>query len=390
MNELIKISQLSNLIKDPELEKLNLTLHTPNIFNILSITKTEIRHSNFLAWLMTPSQSHNLNTIFIKWFLKEVFSSAKVDGLTEFQLDSMNLNNIKVLREWQNIDLLIIHEEFVLVIENKVDSSEHSNQLNKYFQVIDKAYPKLNKIYVFLTIDGINPEDENDSNIYISIDYGKIKSIIEIILSVYQNSLSQRIQYYIEDYLLILNRYIMKENNDSVKIAIDLYKNHKDAIDFIIENIPDKFAKIKAIIEETICENGYILGPCSKYYARFFTKELNDVMPKTGTGWVGKECFLFEITYSEKSLTLKFVISPGNENNRAILSNIIKSIDGSKKDASGKKWLTFYSDLEKVSFNNENDIDVFKDAVNDLLIRNKYRILQAQSGIIENISHFES
>jgi len=122
MSDDIKI-ELSNLVKDPKLEELSLSLHTPNFFNILNVTKTEIRHSNFLAWLMSPNESHNLNTIFLKWFLKDIFSSEKIDWANEFSVDSFNLHNIKVYREWQNIDILILHEEFVIAIENKVDST---------------------------------------------------------------------------------------------------------------------------------------------------------------------------------------------------------------------------------------------------------------------------
>ena len=28
---------------------------------------------------MSPNESHNLNTIFVKWFLKDIFSSEKID-----------------------------------------------------------------------------------------------------------------------------------------------------------------------------------------------------------------------------------------------------------------------------------------------------------------------
>ncbi len=383
-------TELSNLIKDPKLEELSLSLHSPNFFSILNVTKTEIRHSNFLAWLMTPNESHNLSTIFIKWFLKEIFSSEKVEWANEFSLDTINLHNIRVFREWQNIDILIQHEEFVIVIENKVDSSEHSRQLIKYSKIVNDAFPELNKAFVFLTINGINPNDEEDSNKYISIDYGLIKSIIEIILSVYKNSLSQRIQYYIEDYLLVLNRYIMKEH-ESVKLAQELYKNHKEAIDFIIENIPDKIAVVREIIEETILEEGYVLETCNKYYARFLTKDLSSIIPKTGIyGWKGNESFLFEVTYWEKGLSLKFVISPGNEHNREILADIMQSLPNSK-NATGKKWWTFYSDARKVNFLSEKyeDKEEIKSLIQKLLLDNKNLINEVEKKIFDKKEKFE-
>jgi hypothetical protein len=389
MNDNIKI-ELSNLVKDPKLEELSLSIHTPNFFSILNVTKTEIRHSNFLAWLMTPNESHNLNIIFLKWFLKDIFSSEKIEWANEFSIDSLNLHNIKVFREWQNIDILIVHEDFVIAIENKVDSSEHSRQLKRYSDIINESYPDLKKAFVFLTIDGLNPKDEEDANQYISIDYGLIKSLIEIVLSVYKNSLSQRIQYYIEDYLLILNRDIMKEH-ESVELAQQLYKHHRETIDFIIENIPDKIAEVREVIEETIIEEGYILETCNKYYARFLTKKLSPIMPKTGIlGWKGNESFLFEMAYWEKGLSLKFVISPGNEKNRQVLADIMKSLPKNKKPA-GKKWWTLYSDARKVNFTNEKceDSGEIKSLIQKLLRENKDIINEFESKVIEASETFE-
>ena len=382
--------ELSNLVKDPKLEELSLTLHTTNFFSILDVTKTEIRHSNFLAWLMSPNESHNLNTIFLKWFLKDIFSSYKIEWANEFSIDSFNLHNVKVYREWQNIDIVIVHEEFVVAIENKVDSNEHSRQLKRYSDIINESFPDLKKAFVFLTIDGLNAKDETDENQYISIDYGLIKSLIEIVLSVYKNSLSQRIQYYIEDYLLILNRYIMKEH-ESVELAQQLYMNHREAIDFIIENITDKIAEVREIIEETIIEEGYVLETCNKYYARFLTKKLSPIIPRTGIlGWKGNESFLFEMAYWEKGLSLKFVISPGNEKNRQVLSDIMKTLPKNKK-AAGKKWWTFYSDARKVNFMNEKfeDKGVIKTLIQKLLRENVAIINEFENKVIGSKDKFE-
>ena len=182
----------------------------------------------------------------------------------------------------------------------------------------------------------------------------------------------------------------MKEH-ESVELAQQLYNNHREAIDFIIENIPDKIAEVREIIEETIVEEGYVLETCNKYYARFLTKNLSPIIPKTGTwGWKNNESFLFEIAYWEKGLSLKFVISPGNEKNREILADIIKSLPNSKK-ASGKKWWTFYSDARKVNFTNDKyeDKDEIKALIQKLIRENKTVIEQVQNSIIAVKNKFE-
>ena len=42
----------------------------------------------------------------------------------------------------------------MIAIENKVGSHEHSNQLNRYRNILEKEYPDYNRMLVFLTPDG--------------------------------------------------------------------------------------------------------------------------------------------------------------------------------------------------------------------------------------------
>jgi hypothetical protein len=381
---------LSNLVRDSKLEKLALSLKTPNFFNILKISQNEIRHSNFLAWLLTPNESHNLGSLFLKWFLKEVFSSDLIKWANEFTIDSINLINVQVLREWKHIDIVLVHEDFVIAIENKVKSNEHSNQLKRYLDKINDNFPDKDKGFVYLTLEGLTPQSEEDQNEYVPIGYDVIKSRIEIVLDVYKESLSDKVKNYIEDYLLILNREIMKED-ESIELARELYKNHKEAIDFIIENRPDRIAEIREIIESRIEEHGYVLQTCNKYYARFLTERLVDIIPRTGvSGWRGNESFLFEMSYWEKSISLKFVISPGNEHNKQILAKVVKSLPNSK-NASGKLWLTYYSDPFRVNLLNEkfeDDAEVEK-LIDKILNRNKDVIEQFESEILKVKHEFE-
>ena len=55
----------SNLLNDVDFDKLDLGLKNPNIFSILRITRNEIRHSNFLSWLLNPKGSHGLDDLFL-------------------------------------------------------------------------------------------------------------------------------------------------------------------------------------------------------------------------------------------------------------------------------------------------------------------------------------
>ena len=81
----------SNLLNDVDFDKLDLGLKNPNIFSILRISKNEIRHSNFLCWLLDPNQSHGLGDIFLKRFLREVFSSDRFEQVSQVDVEGLNL-----------------------------------------------------------------------------------------------------------------------------------------------------------------------------------------------------------------------------------------------------------------------------------------------------------
>jgi hypothetical protein len=46
------------VVENDDLLELEATIGRFNIFDALRIDRAEIRHSNFLAWLLTPSESH--------------------------------------------------------------------------------------------------------------------------------------------------------------------------------------------------------------------------------------------------------------------------------------------------------------------------------------------
>ena len=91
-------SHYDKLLKDEDFDKLDLGLKNPNIFQILRITKNEIRHSNFLSWLLDPNQSHKLGDIFLKRFLREVFSSDKFDMIDQVDVEGMELEVLYGMR----------------------------------------------------------------------------------------------------------------------------------------------------------------------------------------------------------------------------------------------------------------------------------------------------
>ena len=154
---------LQALILDPDLERLEDLLADFNIFDVLGIARAELRHSAFLAWLLDPRGSHGLRDYFLRTFLLQVAkeaSSLGVGDITPFEVDSWKLNDIEIFTERHRIDILILgtDDSFVCLIENKIGSGEHGDQLSRYLQTAQEEYESPYIIPIFLTPDGRNPD----------------------------------------------------------------------------------------------------------------------------------------------------------------------------------------------------------------------------------------
>ena len=88
-------------------------------------------------------------------------------------------------------------------------------------------------------------------------------------------------------------------------------------------------------------------------------------------------------------IALKFVISPGEESNRKIFSEIVKGLPNSK-NARGSHWLTYYSDKIELDFLSDkfNDEAELERIFVDLLERNKSQIEQFEIEVLKQQNNF--
>ena len=152
----VEINKLyENFLNDGDVKKLidKRADDKPNIFQILRVTNAEIRHSNFLSWLLDPSSNHNLGDIVLKGFIKEIINHSDMFD-DEFTIENIDFVDVEVRREWENIDLLVKIDSYVFCIENKIFSDEHSDQLTRYKNKVEESFPDLKKIYIYL-----NPQE---------------------------------------------------------------------------------------------------------------------------------------------------------------------------------------------------------------------------------------
>lgn len=332
------------LLGDLDFDKLDLELKTPNIFEILGVSRTEIRHSNFLSWLLDPNGTHGLGKIFLIKFLRDLAISDIAKGLDEFKIEELNFNNVELRREWMKIDLLIIFDTVVICIENKIDSKDHSEQLSKYRKIVDGTFDSniFNKVFVYLSPSGEEPNESSEKEFYVPYSYETIIDQIDSVLKIHGNSMNTIVNQYIFDYVTTIKREIMK--NDALnELAIRVYKNHRELFDFIFKHKSDILPELLLIFEDKIKESNWIpLTKRSKGRARFLTSKLKDIIPRKGN--IVEECFLFEIDFHLfPNVVFKTLIPDGTPSEIGeYLKGLLYGIEGSKSPK-GKKWLVHFS-----------------------------------------------
>ncbi len=352
MTEALIKGLYSTLLNDPDFDSLDLGLKNPNIFSILRVSQNEIRHSNFLGWLLNPMESHALGDIFLKRFLREVFSSEQFSDVSQIDVEGLNLSSVEILREWNNIDLLIITNEVVVCIENKVLSKDHSNQLERYRKVVEDVYRGKKHTYVYLNPEGEDPSEENEK--YYPVSYQFICDSLERILLIYSDSLKGQVKQYISDYVGIIKQDIMGTDK-LTELSQKIYANHKELFDFIIDRKPDSTAQIRDVINQQLLTSGYeLISENSKFGIRWLTDSLKNTVyiNKQVKGWSTGHSYSYELKISPKRnrIAFKVVIAPSdNEYNTERVSEILQEIKDFRPPY-GKKWLVPYIKVFKVNF----------------------------------------
>ena len=334
-----QFEELENLYKkfleDSNVEdiKKSIGAESPNIFKILRVANAEIRHSNFLSWLLDPKANHNLNEAVLSKFLQEIINSS--DNFDEsITLDDIGIKNVEIRREWENIDLLIILDEYVVCIENKIFSGEHSDQLTRYKNIVETRFSEKTQIYVYLNPFGYSSFRESD--VYLPISY---QVIIDILENLNLDEIDTTVKSFIEQYLLTLKRDVMGID-ENAELAQEIYKEHKELFDYIYEIMPDGLENVGNYIQDVLISKNYKLGSRSKQYVRFYPSEIEQFIyfNKSKNQWDKRETFLFEIFYNKKQIRISLGMNDAgdDEYDRGKLNEILQILD--PKGGKHKRW----------------------------------------------------
>lgn len=284
------------LMTSEDLAKLEARLSAFNVFRVLRADAHELRHSNMLAWLFNPEESHGLGELFLRRWLMEILHQAgKLDSrptgwVSPIEVDLIDIERVDVHREFERIDLMFEiavkgKDPWMICIENKVNSSKGDDQLPRYFRRIERRFASAERrIYVFLTK---NSEPAGHPQ-YIESSY-------EIVLKVLDRCRVERADFIgpepkmlIDDYRQILKDDFMEENS-SVELARKIYLRHRRALDFIFENKIDPVFEATNALEAALREKaeslGIVMDHSSKGYVRFLPSEWDVSSNRGSEAW---------------------------------------------------------------------------------------------------------
>ena len=151
------VDALRTLVGSPEFRSLDDMYQKFCPFEALGMVRTEIRHGNFLGYLLNPVKPHGFGDLCLEAFLGLVVAPT-VDT------SAPRLVGADVRREWRNIDLVVVLPAIrtIIAVELKIDASQGHDQLARYRRIVEREWPEWKHCFVFLTKNGEAALDDWD------------------------------------------------------------------------------------------------------------------------------------------------------------------------------------------------------------------------------------
>lgn len=361
-----------------------------NLFDILKISRVEIRHSNMLSWLLNPNENHGLGDSILRGFIQYVVTSFSDDG-DIFKTLLMDCHDFSIQREWHSIDVLAVsaNEKFALCIENKIDSGEHDDQLNRYRRIVEETYPGYRKMYIYLSPEG---DESSDPDNWCSMGYTDVLEIVEN---------TRRRTNLLPDAALLVDNYIDTIRRDIVgdeklaRICAEIYAKHQKALDLIFENRPDRSSQLADIIHNWAAwmtdkgELEYVADKSGKVLTRFKTKTMSELMPDAPdalSGWGTHNYYFYEIRNIDgKEFFIQLPVS--SKNIPADLREVCEQINKyfpSRQQKTNWQWRTHFS-----SRHAKTDDELSEEKIFDQLTKRFEEVKAFEMRLVEKLSNYQ-
>jgi PD-(D/E)XK nuclease superfamily len=140
-----------------------------DLFEVLGLTRRELSHSSFLAWLLDPAESHGLGDAFLRQFMMSAAGEeppSTVDLTVSLELHSGD----------GRFDICVKGDSWCLVVENKIDATLSIGQRVRYQAYCDRLKGRDQQAWLVYVTPGVRPPVEH------WLSYREIRRILERIL----------------------------------------------------------------------------------------------------------------------------------------------------------------------------------------------------------------
>ena len=349
------------LIDNPDLEQLEGLLAEFNLFEALGVVRQELRHSDFLGYLLDPRQNHGLADSFLTIFLRKAIRASDLTGLpfTAIDVTLWDLADTEVRREWRNIDLLVLNQthKLAIIIENKVGSSEHSDQLRRYIDTVQREFPGWRTAGIYLTPEGDPPSEET----FLPCSYGLVQDAIETLLESRAAVMGTEIRIVVSHYSQLLQRHVVSDSQIA-ELCRRIYRRHQQALDLIYEHRPDRAAIGLEVLQSVVQGAEAVrLDHCTKSYVRFVPTAWDVPQLRVGSGWTPTgRMLLFEFrNHQRRGIVLQLNLGPGPSEVRTALFEAAQesSLFAPTSKTLNQKWNALLSGRTVVSAASMEELD---------------------------------
>ncbi len=196
-----------------------------NTFDVLRYADYEIRHSNVLAWLFRPTDTHGIGERFLKWFVDHVNERLAAGRAEPLLASDFGAANIEVWRERDYVDVTILFKEerCLIAIENKVGpaSSSHVDQVRGYERKLRAKYEGHTVKSVLLTTSPDGPVDSGD---IVHVGWESVHTTIGSCLDDGEFH-SSSVGAFVRQYLDLVERWLRPTGGDGFTALLDDHRS---------------------------------------------------------------------------------------------------------------------------------------------------------------------
>jgi len=214
-----------------------------NLFRLLGFCRHELRHSDFLGWLLDPRESHGFGDAFLKYFLEQLLDRKGSDLPPGVM--ALDWRDTEVRREFEDVDLLLVNHvhDCVIVVENKLHAKERAGQLAGYRTLVADYFGKRHLTTVFLDLQNRRSSDSKA----VHLGYDQLLGFFQKERCLSKSLEASQIPTVIaQEYLALLDRKLWVRQKtidvpppEQARLAEALWRKFPEAVDSLITAVAE-------------------------------------------------------------------------------------------------------------------------------------------------------